>query len=309
MSHGDSSHDDYLHDPSAPPDPEIVALERALRPLRHASAPSERVLDAAPVRSPRRWPWLLVAAAAALLLSWWLVDDAPICEGAPSCRIVAGKEPRTVVVDDRISIELAAGSELTFVHWRRDELRFRLQRGGMVAKVAPPPAVPPRFFVVDTPGATVVDQGCRYELHVGADGGQRVYVTEGAVTFGDRDREVFVPAGAIARLDADGLGTPMFLDASMQLQKLFDRFDELRHAKVAAEERVALVRKIGAVCMRPQDTLPVWHLLAEPDPDLHKAATEILFALAGSPDGGPIGMFSAAQWLEHLRVAAWQAGG
>lgn len=300
--------DEYLHDPSATPDPEIVALERALQPLRHQASPSGRVLDshAAP---KRRWPWLLVAAASALLTGLLVVDDNPIREGAPSCRIVAEKEACTVRVDDRIAIELEPDSELTFVHWREDELRFRLQRGSMRAAVAPPPQVPARFFVVDTPGATVVDQGCRFELRVGADGGQRVYVTEGAVTFADPDREVFVPAGAIARLGAGGVGTPMFLDATMELQKLFEAFDELRAGKSGVDERVSLVRKIGSICMRPQDTLPVWHLLSEPDPEVHKAATEILFNLAGAPGGSPIGMFPAEEWLAHLRVAAWQAGG
>jgi len=304
------SHDDYLHDPSATPDPEIVALERALRPLRFDGAPpGERVLDGRRPGPGARWPWLLVAAAAALLVGWWIVDDNPIHKGAPSCQIVAEKQACKVRVDDRISIELEPDSELTFVHWREDELRFRLARGGLRAVVAPPPAVPPKFFVVDTPGGRVVDQGCSYELHVGADGAQRVYVSEGAVTFADDEREVFVPAGAIARLGDDGVGTPVFLDADPMLVKLFEAFDRMRNGKIDPQERVDLVRKIDSVCLRPQDTLPVWHLLTEPDPALHKVATEILHRLVGSPDGGPIDMFPADEWLPHLRMAAWQAGG
>ena len=240
----------------------------------------------------------------------WLVGDGPaIRPGAPACKIVAGKQSCDVRVDDRIAIELQPDSELTFVHWRDDELRFRLARGTMLAKVAPPPAVPPKFFVVETPGATVVDQGCRYELAVGADGGQRVYVTEGAVTFTDGEREVFVPAGAIARFDDAGVGTPMFLDADPELAKLFEAFDELRSGKLDYDQRVGLVRKIGSVCMRPQDTLPVWHLFAEPEPELHKMATEILYRLADSPDGSPRVVWPAEQWLGHLRLAAWQVGG
>ncbi|MCK5945386.1 MAG: hypothetical protein KAI24_25575, partial [Planctomycetes bacterium] len=154
----------------------------------------------------------------------------------------------------------------------------------------------------------VVDQGCRYELRVAEDASQRVLVTEGAVTFADDQREVFVPAGAIARLDQRGVGTPVFLDADPALKKLFDAFDRQRGGD--DQRRLQdLVRKIEATAARPADTLPVWHLLAEPDGEVRKVATEILYELAGSPDGGPIGMFTAEQWLAHLRLAAWQVGG
>lgn len=300
--------DDYLFDPRAERDPEIAALEQALRPLRLADdRVPERVLAAVPTR--RRWPLAaLVAAAAAVLCLWWGLseDGEALRPGSPARVFVAGEQERTVALGDLAVITLQPGSELGFVHWREGEQAlFRLQKGGMRAVVAPPPRVAAGFFVVESPRGTVVDQGCTYEFVLDKKGVARVYVEDGAVTFSNGERTVWVPAGARAMVGPDGVRTPTFLTTAPVIKKLVDRIDTLQHSKDPADY-YSLINKLVAACSEPGDTLPLWHLLELGDPFAAKAATEGLFRLVGAPDGkGSIRMFPASEWLRHLREVAW----
>ncbi len=304
------SREDYLFDPSAEPDPEIAALEAALAPMRLATkSPSERVLAATPKR--RAWmllaPFAVVAAAATVAVWLWQgVRSDALRPGSAARSFVAEQAEVTVPLGDLAVITLQPGSELEFVHWREQEQAlFRLKRGGMAAYVAPPPRVPAGFFVVESPRATVVDQGCEYELVIDAEGSTRVYVKSGLVTFADQERTVWVPAGARAVVGAEGVRTPTFVAAAPAVRKLVDRIDMLRHGK-DPQRYLDSVRKLVRVCEQPGDTLPLWHLLKAGDLEVTKTVTEALFNLVGSPDGtSSIRMFPANEWFEHLRTVAW----
>ncbi|MFT4512948.1 MAG: hypothetical protein ACI89X_000662 [Planctomycetota bacterium] len=301
------SGDDYLHDPGAERDPEIAALEDALRPLRLTnSTPTEHVLAAAPAR--RVWPWLVTltwAAAAAAAMWLWLSSDAlyPGCDGRS---FVCEKAEMRVDLGDLAVITLQPGSELQFVHWRKDEQAlFRLKRGGIRAVVVPPPRVKAGFFVVESPRGTVVDQGCAYELVIDKNGVTRVYVEAGAVTFTNQELTVWVPAGARAAVGPEGVRTPTFIAAAPVIKQLVARIDELRHSK-NPKACNSVVAKLVAECSEPGDTLPLWHLLDGGDLVIAKEATQGLFRLVGSPDGkSGLRMFPADEWLRHLREVAW----
>jgi len=318
--------DRYLLDPGAPEgDADVQALERALSPLRRRGGPApERVL-AAPLASrpsaSARWRWPLaglVAAAACWWLLLWLgagdgaMRGGSLREGAASRTFVAAKQPLVVPLGERASVTLQPGSELEFVHWRADEARLRLRRGALLAEVQPPPAVAPAWFVVETPRGVVVDRGCRFELTVR---GQRakaesvVRVLEGAVTFGDGGREVFVPAGATARLTPDGVGTPTFVDAPRDLKQLARMYDEALRER-DRDRRAEVARKLAFTCNQPPDTLALWHLTSDDDYEVRKIATDALFQIVGAPDGARdlLRVYTADEWLPHLRVTAWSLG-
>lgn len=302
-----SEHDDYLFDPGAKPDPEVAALERALAPLRWRG---ERMR--APRASRRIGPrWLVVAAAVVVAaFAWWALRDVdePLRPDSGKRVFASAAAPRTIALGDLAEVTLLPDSELVFVHWREDQALFALERGGLVARVEPPPKVQPAWFVVDTPLGRVIDQGCRYELSV-RDGEATVRVTEGAVTFVGRDRTVFVPAGASAVVGNGGPLTPCFDDTAAELRKSVREYDEVTAKGADLELRSMAVKQVLAASRERVDSLVLWHLLRDPEPMLREAAEAHLIALVGTPIASKQSTFDPEEWLPFLRLVAWQRAG
>lgn len=308
---------DYLWDPQQPADADLQALERALAPLRYggrALDPSQlaRVRQCRP--GMRRWGLAATSAAAALLLLGWLLwsgTQGELVPGAPPRRFVATDRTTEVKLGDLAAVELEPGSELRFEHWRADEARFSLQRGGIAVRVAPPPAVAPRFFTIDTPRGRVVDLGCRYELRLHRDGREYVRVTEGAVEFAYPRRTVFVPAGAECTVADDWPGTPLFTDRPGQLADVIAKFDAMTQLGAPAGDRVKLAEIIAERCRGGRDTLPLWHLLRDPEPAVRSVAEARLVEVEGLPPGGVDATkldpahADPGLWLPFLRLGAW----
>jgi hypothetical protein len=214
-----------------------------------------------------------------------------------------------ITLGELAEITLRPGSELQFVHWRaKKQALFELKRGSLEAKVAPPPAVQAGFFCVDTPRGRVVDQGCRYELELRGDGQVHVRVTEGAVTFAGAGRTAFVPAGAEVVFTESGPQIPMFTDVSPELMKSVREYETVLAGKATFDVRAQSVKMVLAASRVPRDSLVLWHLLSDPDPELRKPVEDHLIDLAGSPDGGKgkEQTFDPADWLPYLRLSAWR---
>lgn len=320
---GDPQHGDLRPDALWDPrvdDAEVRALERALAPRRWrelpfaASGSSPLPAPAAPLR---RWrPWATVLAALLLLavaIAWLATGTSPelLRAGAASRKFVATASPLAVPLGELAEVTLRPGSLLEFVHWRADEARFVLHRGAIDVRVAPPPVVAPGFFTVDTPLGRVVDQGCRYRLELRDDGREYVVVTEGAVTFARGERSVFVPSDAAVDLGPAGPRTPCFVDADPDLRNIVRLVDELRERGEGRERRREVLQKMLAFVGAPRDTLVLWHLLRDDDPEFAALAEARLIELVGTPfpTKEPTPTFDAEQWLAFLRVGAWRRPG
>jgi hypothetical protein len=297
----------------------VERLERLLAPLGHrASTP----LVAAPAR---RWP---VAAAAALLVGWGVAlavlatrgtppDATPAeaaairvhAEGAgdvaPGDWVEAEGAPRVVRFGDVGSVTLEPGARLRVARAAEDRTRFFLERGRLEAVVSA--SARPRFFEVETPAVRCVDLGCHYVLDVDPAGTSRVHVTTGQVAFETPAREVYVPAGAVclARRGA-APGTPRFEDAPAPLVAEVDAYDA---AAVGSDERRARAGALLAEVRDGRDALPAWHLLADPDARVARAAFGTLSERFGAPVGAssetfPLDRLALDAWKEHL-AAVW----
>ncbi|MBV9301772.1 MAG: FecR domain-containing protein [Acidobacteriaceae bacterium] len=274
----------YLWDRTGQPDPEIADLEELLRPLRYEASPENLPLASVgkPVsRISHRWlfawkiySWQIGLAAAAVVvcgIGLGIVFSAR--RGAmqesdmPAWKVYAnGSKPRSVRSGQTIEtgeysnarlesdfigeVRVEPKSRLRILETRKEEQRLALQRGTIHAFIW----APPRQFVVETPSATTIDLGCRYTLHVGADGRGSLDVEMGWVAFQWGKLESFIPEGATCKTRAGkGPGTPYFLDAEPEFAVALDRFDE--NGDVRALDVV--IR--GA---RQRDGLTLWHLLS-----------------------------------------------
>ena len=309
-----STHDDYLLDPKATPDPEVQALERALAPLRWRDVPLREGEPLRPIEKPRRlWPWLLAAALLAVTVARvaTLGDRGLHPDAAERSFVAKGSELR-IQLGELAEITLRPGSELKFVHWRaKKEALFELTRGSLEAKVAAPPVVPVGFFCVDTPHGRVVDQGCRYELELRGDGQVHVRVTDGLVAFAAAGRKAYVPAGAEVLVTEDGARTPVFADAPDELKKAVLEYDEVRFKKTSYDIRSMTVKQVLAAARAPRDSLVLWHMLRDPVPEFREQAEKHLIdVVGGSPDGGKVKeqTFDPEEWLPYLRMNAWLPG-
>jgi FecR-like protein len=253
--------DDYLWDKSGPPDPEIVALERALA----------RVDPPPPTRTKRRSPIVAVAFALAaafvlVLGGWWwsqrepeattpiaTVDEEPppVVEREAGRWIETGAEgSKTVAIATLGFVELDPHTRLRELEGDPGEYRYELERGRIHARVD----APPRVFVVETPAATAVDLGCQYTLEVDEQGTSRLEVSVGFVSLEHGGRECIVPAGARCETKKGGeVGTPVRLEASEALRDavaLLDRGND-RAGAIATILREAT----------NADAATLWHVL------------------------------------------------
>jgi hypothetical protein len=127
--------------------------------------------------------------------------------------------------------------------------RLALQRGTIHAFIWSPPGQ----FIVDTPSAKTIDLGCRYTLHVAADGSGILQVEMGWVAFQWKNLESFIPQSAECRTrPSRGPGTPYYDDAPAALTAALSQFDAT-HSAAALHVVLASARS--------RDALTVWHLL------------------------------------------------
>lgn len=293
---------------AAPPDPEVVALERLLGRFGHdGRALAQR-------RRRRTWPFLVALIAAAVVVTLALALRSPP-EAAPEALRLArgsGGDPlavdewfeasdaeRELTLDAHATLTLAPGSRLQVRRLDAGQSRFYLANGKLEAFVFP--SVKARFFQVETPATTCVDLGCRYTLDVDPETGDaQVRVTMGQVAFVDGEREVFVPRQAECRaVRGRGAGTPRFTDCAEDLRAALDRYDAASGA-----ERGEHGRRVATLATAPRDTLPLWHLLADADADTRRAAEDALVRVVGMPAGSK-GSAGLATWREHLDSYWW----
>ena len=295
--------DDYLWDPTAAPDPDVVRLERLLGRLRSNEPAPE--LPATVVMKGYvgvRFLGPALAAAAAIVvmvgLTWQNTGGTASWEvtriaGTPRIgsgalagtgRLAIGE---TLVTDglSRARIEVSTIGEVTIdantrvrlVDTRDAHHQLSLERGTLHAVISAPPGQ----FIVDTPSAMATDLGCAYTLHVDEDGAGLLSVTAGLVAFDFNGREAFVPAGASCRTDRSrGPGTPRFDDAPDAFREALDEFDFGRDP----------TRRAGAlrfVLDHPDtgDAVTLWHLISRVGAADRGAVIDVLADQVAMPPG------------------------
>lgn len=328
----DQGGDGYLWDRSGPVDREVADLERMLGGLAHQGSPL-RWPDSGGARPDTvqqrnaarrevgrrilRSAWPLLAAAlllVALAVGWQLwrglggtaaPQTVVLQPGAPARLIEAGAVARSIRLPQVGELTLDPGSRLRVRRWQDDGALLDLERGRLEAFVYAD--VRPRFFQVETPAARCVDLGCRYVLSVDDHGAAHVNVTMGYVAFAIADLEVFIPRGAECRAwPARGPGTPRFVDCGAELRAALDGLDRLPRA--VAEARRAAGRAVLVASASPRDTLPLYHLLLEPDPVLRHEAEQRLVELVDWPESvrdSKLPRADRGEWLAWLRTMWW----
>jgi hypothetical protein len=292
------SENDYLWDKSGEADPDVQRLENLLAPFAHD--PGAARVPAIPRRTPRAPRWIAVvggAAAAAAVVLFVLPPREPVPHRPPAAPgpvlevvgpgrhlaeeswIESGGEQAELRLGDVGRITLAPQSRLQVRRLGADETRLFLAQGELEATVSAD--AHPRFFQVDTPAARCVDLGCRYTLTVDDAGDAYVRVVTGQVAFENHGREVYVPAGATCRATrADGAGTPRFERTDSVLVARLDAYDAA--ARLPPGERRRRAESVLVTAATAYDTLPLWHLLQDPDEEIARRARARLTELAGA---------------------------
>ncbi len=327
--------DRYLWDKTGTPDPEVERLESLLGRMGHRGDPLALPEDAArPAPAVRPRPrahalvWSFAAAAALVVVAgavWlamprgWQVQS---LSGTPRIgetaierqgRITAGE---SLVTDGASSAQIKVGSigvveigprsRLRVLGTRPPEHRLALDLGSMQAVIL----APPRRFVVETPSATAVDLGCAYTLEVDAAGNAMLTVLAGWVSFEDRGRETFVPAGArCATRTGLGPGTPYFTDATPALKNALAQVDLGPTGAVAAAGALDVVLAEA----RREDAFTLWHLLARVEAADRARVADRLAALVPMPaEVTPAGVLAGDramldQWWDSLGLGGTEA--
>jgi hypothetical protein len=298
---------DYLWDGNGPRDPEVVRLERLVRPLGQATPPPAfRAAEPGPRRS---WPSyvLLLATAAAVAVAVDVVYqgrataaqgfDVTAVAGAPTIgsrritdhdRLYLGRWIETnggarasIDIADIGRVELDPESRLRLLSTRPGDYRMNLTRGTLHATIWAPPGQ----FAVETPTSTTVDLGCAYTLSVGDDGAGLVKVTSGWVGFTWQGRESFIPAGAVCvTRPALGPGTPYFDDVSDAFRAAVDVIDAgSTTAPGAALRRHDAIARVVTEA-RDRDVVTLWHLLSRLRPEERDAIFDVLARFVPPPD-------------------------
>jgi len=309
--------DDYLWDPSSPPDPEVERLERALARYRYtpdAGAPRWQ-------RTPRALrPWLVAGglAAALVLAAVWLAragePAAYRIEGLPERRSIAVGEELELAPGASANLRIgtlgdlsvAGGSRLRVEAIGAEEHRLYLERGRVEARIA----ALPRVFQIGTPAGRAVDLGCAYVLEVDESGAARVRVTEGQIEFAFDGREVYVPANAVCR--SDPRSGPSWPEFERKGGPLDDFLAVARGEKelTGKVEPATMVAELLAECSS-EDTLTLWHVFADERVEgwLRDLVLERLrreFPLPRGVDAAGLAARDAAQlraWRDSMRPA------
>ncbi len=150
-------------------------------------------------------------------------------------------------------VQVEPGTRLRVVRSGSGMKRLSLERGTIQASIWAAPGE----FVVDTPSAVAVDLGCVYTLKVDESGDGLLRTTMGWVGFQLKDREAFIPAGAVCSTKKKtGPGTPYFEDASEAFRAALAKLDSAN----SDEDRAAALAVVLAES-RQRDALTLWHLL------------------------------------------------
>lgn len=312
--------DEYLWDKSGPPDPEIVALERALAGVD----PPGAVRMPTVVRRRRSITVAVFALAAALVLAlggwWWsqqpeiatlpiATDDVPrqdeVVPRVPQQeRIDPPREEGTTLppprkrapkpdaggwieTHDEGSQRLAIAS-IGYVeldpHTRMRELASGPDehRYELVrGRIHASVTAPPRVFVVETPSATAVDLGCQYTLEVDEHGTSRLEVSVGFVSLEHGGRECIVPAGASCETRKGGkVGTTVRLEAS---ERLRDAVRTLDRASKRSKDRAGALATILREAS-DADAATLWHVLRYASANERPALFDRLAIAAAPPE-------------------------
>jgi hypothetical protein len=255
--------DDYLFDPEAEPDPEIVKLERELAQHRYVPEPF-----AADARTGRRW-WILGAsAAAAVVIAFFVVRAQKTIHGELAVPYtVEGIQGRTsmktadelttgIGENARLTIgtighvDVEPNSTLRVVTAFEGAHNLYLERGAVHATIF----TAPRAFQIGTPAGKSIDLGCEYALDVDDAGVSHLSVLTGQVAFELDGREVYVPAhAACTSVPGRGPSAPV-RDAATVLFRIALEAVEFAAAPTPAEIN-ALLRAAERA-----DTLTLWHL-------------------------------------------------
>ncbi|MEX2271902.1 MAG: FecR domain-containing protein [Vicinamibacterales bacterium] len=235
---------DYLWDPAAEPDPDVVALERRLAGLRFD--PAANPLDVTrlvvvPIAPRRRWrrPLVAMAIAASLLIaasvglwqwrwSWpegraWTLRSQSL-----DAKLEIGRGVTVPQADQAIAnigrigtMRLGGGTSLELRATRGRRHRVRMLDGDMHVRVWAPPG----SLVVETPAGDVIDLGCEFVLSVSGTT-SAVRVLSGWVQIANNVDEVLIPAGASSEMTADlPPGTAVFDDAAAGFREAVRRVE------------------------------------------------------------------------------------
>jgi len=306
--------DDYLWDGSGEPDPEIQRLEKLLGRFRHKRPAPELPARAGLWDSLRMRPWFpevaLVTAMALLAVGSWLAlrkppQPAPAeppaawqvarLAGAPTVASQRIGEKGRLGVGQRLEtdtssralidvggvgeVQVDPETRLRLVE-ARSARRLALERGTIHALIWAPPGQ----FVVDTPSAVAVDLGCAYTLHVDDHGAGLLRVTFGWVGFKLKDRESFIPEGALCKTRPEaGPATPYYEDASPSFREALDKLDLESTSAAIGQSRDEL--GIVLAQARKRDALTLWHLLGRLDGRERARVFDRMAALVPPPAG------------------------
>jgi hypothetical protein len=267
---------DYLWNPDAVSDAEIVRIERALAKFRDDDRPLA-LPDARRPRVRRHWKIIggLALAASVVFAAFelngpaaWSVellsgnargDGTPLATGA---RVASGQRLETDrastlrLAVGRVGVaDLAPNSRLRVVGTGAAEHRLRLERGTLHVTVW----APPRFFVVEAPRFTAVDLGCVYSLQVDSGGASRLIVRQGEVEIQATGRSVLVSAGTIVELDSAGhAGVPYPIGSAHAWR---ERLASIARGDTADSLLTPLLR-----APRGAEVISLWHLSARVEP-------------------------------------------
>lgn len=305
--------DDYLWDPGAAPDPEIVRLEDALRPLRHRPGPAPELPAR---REPRRWrPAARLAAAAVVLAlagtALFRSRDAAWTVRPLRGEVVAGGDAvggesrlragEWVETDHRSAArirvgrigrtDLGPGTRARLVRAAGSEHRMAMEYGTLRASIW----APPRFFLVETPSALAIDLGCVYTLRLDERGTGFLRVESGRVELVHRGRRVTVLAGNQASLAPGvGPGIPFPSYAGPLFRAALRDYE----AQGTRESLRRLLQASGS-----GTTLTLWHLLQRVPAADRAAVYDRLAEVAPEPPGAAR---AAALRLDAGALEAWR---
>ena len=303
-----SGHKDYLWDPAAAPDADVVALEQTLAGLRFDPARRPLRLPAgARARKPRRFvrPAAMLAVAASLLLaagagfwtwrqSWPAGRPWTLESGAAESRIEVGRALTLPAGENAVAnigrigtMRIAGGTSFELRATRDTRHRLRLTDGRLHVRVW----APPLSVVVETPSGEVIDMGCEFVLAADA-GRSQVTVVSGWVQMANEAGEVLVPAGASSTMTTGAApSVPVFDDAE-------DGFREAAREVGRDDPRGAVDDLVRLA--RPRDVYTLLHLARR-----HPEAAGALLRRAAelSPPPGDV---TIARILRGDRRALWE---
>jgi hypothetical protein len=108
------------------------------------------------------------------------------------------------------------------------------------------------------------------------------------------------------RVDQGGPRLPCFQDADEALRAELQAFERPSGKTKQIDDRLLLVQRLVEAVQRPRDSLVLWHLLRDPEPECRAIAEQRLMTLVGTPYASKQESFDPEEWLPFLRLQAWQ---